>query len=393
LILILKQIPHAVGLDTAFMGSEEFLQFEDGENTFSGLIRALQVFDLECVLIALTSFGVIKAWDFYSPKMRNPVLKSLPSALLAVLVGLVMSRWGFSFFGLELGEQHRVALPFSGGFSDLISGLVRPDWSALSRSTTYITGLTIAIVGSLESLLSLDAADKIDPERRSSSKNRELLAQGVANSISGFLGGLPITAVIVRTSANVNAGAKTRISGVFHGLWLLIAVVALPGVLAQIPLSVLSVILILVGYKLTKPELYVKMYRKGLDQFIPFLVTIIAILVTDLLKGIAIGMVVGFVFVIKRSHRKSMIMVKDDENNYLIRFMKDISFLHKHDLMLIFRSIPAGAVVSIDGSGDIHVDEDVISLIEDFLQGAELNGTKVNIKKSNSALSRFFRWE
>jgi len=334
---------------------------------------------------------VIKAWDVFSPKISNSALKSIPSALLAVLVGLLMSKWGFTYFGLELGDQHRVALPFSGGFSDLVNGLVRPDWSALSRPTTYVIALTIAIVGSLESLLSLDAADKIDPERKSSSKNRELLAQGAANSISGFLGGLPITAVIVRTSANVNAGAKTRLSGMMHGLWLLIAVVFLPKVLSQIPLSVLAVILILVGYKLTKPELYVKMYRKGLDQFIPFLVTILAILVTDLLKGIAIGMFVGFVFVIKRSHRKAMIMVKDDENNYLIRFMKDISFLHKHDLMLILRSVPAGAVVSIDGSGDIDVDEDVISLIEDFLQGAELNGTKVNIKKSKSALSRFFR--
>jgi MFS superfamily sulfate permease-like transporter len=390
LILILKQIPHALGFDSAFMGNFEFFQEEDHETTFSGLMKALNAFDPESVMIALVSLGVIQVWDRMSTKM-NIFFRSIPAALVAVVVGTLLSEWVFGMFGMSLDAKHRVSLPFEGGMSELYQGLVRPDWSALGRASTYLVALTIAIVGSLESLLSVDAADKIDPNHRSSSKNRELLAQGVSNTISGFLGGLPITAVIVRTSANVAAGAKTRLSGILHGCWLLLSVILIPGLLNRIPIATLAVILILVGYKLTRPSMYLKFYKKGFDQFVPFIITILAILLTDLLKGIAIGVLIGFMFVIKRSHHKAMIMVKDHENNYLIRFMKDISFLQKHELMLYLRAIPAGASITIDGGGDIFIDEDVIGLIEDFVQAAELNQIKVKIKKSKSAIHPFFR--
>jgi MFS superfamily sulfate permease-like transporter len=272
-----------------------------------------------------------------------------------------------------------------------LHGLSRPEWSVLSRPSTYLLALTLAIVGSLESLLSLDAADKIDPKRKHSSKNRELLAQGVANAASGLMGGLPITAVIVRTSANVNAGAETRLSGILHGVWLLLAIVLFPGLLSLIPLSVLAVILILVGYKLTKPALYVKYFKKGMDQFIPFIVTVLAILLTDLLKGIAIGMLVGFVFVIKRSHHQAMILVKDDDNHYRLRFMKDVSFLHKHDLVLHLRSIPSGATLDLDGSRDVQFDADIIELLEDYTEGAARDGIQVVVRKTKSATAAFFR--
>jgi MFS superfamily sulfate permease-like transporter len=391
LLLILKQIPHAVGLDSAFMGSMEFFQIEDGENTFSELIRSFQVFDLECVVIAVLSFGVIQLWDRFSERMPVKWLRTIPSALLAVLAGIVVSRYGFHFFGMDLDPKHRVILPFSGGIGDLVAGLTRPDWSALSQYSTYVVAITIAMVGSLESLLSLDAADKIDPKRQNSSKNRELLAQGVSNSLSGILGGLPITAVIVRTSANVNAGAEGRLSGILHGVWLLLAVAFIPEALTMIPLSVLAVILILVGYKLTKPALYRKMYAKGMDQFVPFVVTISAILFTDLLKGVAIGMLVGFIFVIKRSHRKAMIMVEGEGAFFLLRFMKDISFLQKHDLVLHLRSVPAGATLEIDGGVDLHFDPDIIEVLEEFIEGAPKSSITVHVKKSRAAVSPFFR--
>ncbi|MBU6154313.1 MAG: hypothetical protein KGP28_08440 [Bdellovibrionales bacterium] len=390
LILILKQIPHALGLDTGFIGSFEFFQLEDGENTFSEIFRAFDAFDLECVLIAVSSFAVIKVWDRFSSKMGK-IFQNVPSALVAVAFGMVLSELIFQYFGMELDARHKVNLPFSGGFSDLARGLVKPDWGALQNPTTYLIALTIAMVGSLESLLSVDAADKLDPKKRNSSKNRELLAQGISNVVSGVLGGLPITAVIVRTSANMNAGAKTRASGILHGVWLLFAVILFPSLLNRIPISALAVILILVGYKLTRPQIYFKLYQKGMDQFIPFVVTILAILLTDLLKGIAVGVLVGFAFVIKRSNKKALIMVNDDEKNYLIRFMKDTSFLQKHELMVCLRSIPSGAVVNVDGGGDIHVDDDVVGLLEDFIQGAELNGIKVNVKKSKAAIHRFFK--
>ena len=391
LLLILKQIPHAVGLDSAFMGSEDFLQFEDGENTFSELIRAFQVFDLECVVIALSGFGVMQLWDRVISKTRNPLIRSIPSPLVAVLVGVVLSRFGFPHLGMELDPKHRVNLPFTGGFSEIWAGLIRPDWGALSRPGTYMIALTLAIVGSVESLLSLDAADKLDPRRHNSSKNRELLAQGVANVTSGALGGLPVTAVIVRTSANVNAGAESRWSGILHGVWLLLSVAFLPAILTLIPLSTLAVILLLVGFKLSRPAVFKRMYGRGLDQFIPFVVTIAAILATDLLKGVAVGLAVGFYFVVKRSHRKAMILVNDQEGNYLLRFMKDISFLHKPDLVTHLSVIPAGAVLDVDGGGEHHVDPDIVEALEDFMEGAKATGIQVRIRKSKSAVSPFFR--
>jgi MFS superfamily sulfate permease-like transporter len=356
------------------------------------IVRAFGVFDLECVVITLMSFFIILFWDRLSQKTTNSVIKSIPSALIAVIGGIFLNTWVFTRFGMELEAKHLVQLPFKGGVKDFIGTLSFPDWSVLANAKTYAIALTLAIVGSLESLLSLDAADKIDPERRSSSKNRELLAQGVGNTLSGLVGGLPITAVIVRTSANISAGAKSKLSGMLHGGWLLLSILFIPGVMNQIPLSVLATILILVGYKLTKPSLYFKMYGNGLDQFIPFASTIVAILITDLLRGIIFGMVIGFIFVIKRSNHRAMVMVKDDENtNYLIRFTKDISFLNKHELMLIFREIPNDSMVIIDGGGGIFIDDDIIDLIEDFIEGAPLKNIKVSLKKSKTALSWFFR--
>jgi SulP family sulfate permease len=391
LLLILKQIPHAVGLDSAFMGTLEFFQPEDGQNTFTELMKAFEVFDLECVIISLVSFGVILGWERLGPKMKSGWIRSVPSALLAVVAGVLLSRYGFHAFGMELDIKHRVDLPFNGGVSEIVGGLIRPDWSVLGKPSVYLAALTIAIVGSLESLLSLDAADKIDPKKRNSSKNRELLAQGASNTLSGLLGGLPITAVIVRTSANVNAGAEDRWSGILHGVWLLVAIIFFPKVLTLIPLSVLAVVLILVGYKLTKPDLYRKMYAKGMDQFLPFLITILAILFTDLLKGVAVGMVVGFVFVIKRSQRKSMILVKGEESFSLLRFVKDVSFLNKHELLLHLRSIESGTTLEIDGGSENHFDPDIISVLEDFVQGASGRGIQVNIRKTRGAVSPFFR--
>jgi SulP family sulfate permease len=392
LILILKQVPHALGFDSSYMGSEAFFESETHENTFSMIIRAFGVFDLECVIITLVSLAIILFWDRLSQKTSNTVVKSIPSALIAVLSGIFLNHWAFSRLGMGLESKHLVQLPFNGGIQDFLGTFSLPDWSVLAKGKTYAIALTLAIVGSLESLLSLDAADKIDPQRRSSSKNRELLAQGVGNTLSGALGGLPITAVIVRTSANISSGAKTKVSGMLHGGWLLLSILFIPGIMNQIPLSVLATILILVGYKLTKPGLYLKMYRNGFDQFIPFASTIIAILVTDLLKGILFGMAIGFIFVIKRSNHRAIVMVKDDENiNHLIRFTKDISFLNKHELMLIFRGIPNGSTVIIDGGGDIFVDDDIIDLIEDFAEGAPLKNIKLTLKKSKASLSPFFR--
>ncbi len=391
LILILKQFPHAIGYNAEYMGSEAFHEHEDGENTFNAILHALEVVDWGCVLIAVSSAAIILFWERHSQRTKNEVVKLIPSALLAVAFSMLVNRLVFQGTMLEVTGKHLVSLPFEGGMGDFISKITFPDWSGFLKPSVYAVALIIAIVGSIETLLSLDAADKIDPKKRTSSKNRELFAQGAGNALSGLLGGLPITAVIVRTSANVSAGAQSRHSAILHGLWLLGVVLFIPNFINLIPLSVLAVILIFVGYKLTKPELYLKMYRSGYDQFIPFMATIAAILLTDLLKGITIGMLFGFIFVLKRSYHRSIVMVHDSEQRYLIRFMKDISFFEKDKFLKILHSIPDGADVTIDGSKDVFVDIDIVGVIEDFVENSKYREIKVEVKKSSTALSPYFR--
>ena len=262
----------------------------------------------------------------------------------------------------------------------------------MNRLEIYKTGLVLAIVASIESLLSVEAADKLDDEGRTTSKNRELFAQGFGNAISGLVGGLPVTAVIVRTSANAAGGAKSKLSTILHGFWLFLCVVAISPLLNLIPLSCLASMLILVGYKLTKPQIIKKMYQRGVNQFIPFVVTIVAILFTDLLVGIMIGMVVGFVFVMRSNIHKSIVMVNEG-NHYLIRFYKDVSFLQKSIMIKMLHRIPEDSYLVIDGSKSVYVDDDIVELIEDFTKRAQSIRVSVELKKSPLALSAMFKAE
>lgn len=388
IILILKQFPHAVGYDADFMGDESFYQ-GDGQNTFSEIIRAFGAIHMGSVIVALISFLIMMGWEQGAKKSQ--FFKLIPGALVAVIVSVVTNEiFKLSSSSLVINPEHLVQLPFSGGFADFWAGLKSPDWNILSNPQVYISAITIAIIASIESLLSVEAADKIDEEGRVTSKNRELLAQGVGNSISGLLGGLPVTAVIVRTSANVAAGAKSNLSAVLHGLWLFLCIVSIPHILNLIPLSCLAMVLILVGYKLTKPAIIKAMYKKGWNQFVPFAVTVIAIVLTDLLIGIGIGMVVGFVFVIRSSMHKSIVLV-NDEKEWLIRFHKDVSFLQKSFLVETLSKIPEGASVVIDGSKSVYVDADIEDIIEEFMKRARCSGIKVELKKSSLALSPIFK--
>ena len=391
IILILKQLPHALGYDADFMGDESFDQI-DGENTFSELSLALRSLHYGSMIIALTSILIMLGWDTKRFK-ENQYLRLIPGALVAVLVAVGLNQLFAEFAPLYLIEsKHLVQIPYEGGFRDFVMTLRLPDWSHLSNPKVYITAMTIAVVGSLESLLSIDAADKIDEGARVSSKNKELFAQGLGNALSGLVGGLPVTAVIVRTTANVTAGAKSNLSAVLHGLWLFLCVVTIPDILNLIPLSCLAAVLILVGYKLAKPSIIKSMYRKGMNQFIPFLVTVVAIILTDLLIGILIGMVVGFVFVIRSSMHKSIVMVHEG-SQYLIRFHKDVSFLQKRSLLELLDQIPENSYVVIDGSRGVFVDEDINEIIADYQKRAESLNVRVELKRSSLALSPLFREE
>ena len=389
IILILKQFPHAVGFEQSFMGDESFAG-TGGSNTFSQFYSAFEFIHLGAIVVALCSMGIMLSWEKAASKDLS-FFKLIPGALIAVLFSVLLNYVFLGFIpDMAITGEHLVNLPFSGGVQDLYSGFRMPSWAHLQNPNIYVVAITLAIVGSLESLLSVDAADKIDEEGGITSKNRELLAQGCGNMISGFIGGLPITAVIVRTSANINAGAKSKLSAVFHGLWLLLCVIFIPELLNLIPLASLAAVLLLVGYKLTKPELIKKMYLKGWDQFIPFVVTILAILFTDLLVGILIGMMVGFVFVLKSNMHKSIVVVREDDL-FLIRFYKDVSFLQKASLLKIFGTIPDGSSVIVDGSNSVFIDNDIIDAIEDFSRRGKAMNINVELKKSSLALSPMFK--
>lgn len=391
LILILKQIPHALGSHADFMGSEEFHQHSNDENSFNAIFHAVGGINIGCVLLALISLVAILIWDRFSQKSTLKSLKFIPSALIAVALTAIINKFLFTSGAIQLPNHHLVQLPFVGGFESVISQISFPNWAALSKASTYSLAIMIASVGSIEALLSVDAADRLDPEKRTTSKNRELFVQGAGNILSGLAGGLPLTAVVLRSSANVNAGAKTRASAILHGAWLLLVIIAIPTLINLIPLPALAIVLILTGFKLNTPEIYRKMYRSGLDQFIPFAATILAVLLTDLLRGIAIGMLMGFIFIVKRGVHRSVVMVHDADKHYLIRFMKDISFFEKSKVMKMLGEIPNGAVVTIDGSKDVFVDADIVSIIEEFIQGAGYKDISVEVKRSTIALSPFFR--
>jgi MFS superfamily sulfate permease-like transporter len=306
----------------------------------------------------------------------------VPGALIVVAVGILLNGLFQTIspdFFLRAEDGHLVTLP-AGGPAELLAQLTGPDWSRWTDRRIYSTGLTLAIVASIESLLSLEASDKLDPQRRISNPDRELLAQGVGNIAAGMLGGLPVTAVIVRSSANVYAGARSRWSAFIHGLLLLVCVVAIPGLLNRIPLASLAAVLLMVGYKLTKPALYRDSWKAGLDQFIPFIVTVLAIVFTDLLIGVLIGVVFGVIFVIRTNHHAAFTLVQQD-SMYLLRFNKDASFVNKSELKDKLASLPAQSSVIIDGTKAIFIDSDLYDVIADFREGAQHKQITIEFKQ------------
>jgi MFS superfamily sulfate permease-like transporter len=389
LILILKQIPHAVGYDKDFEGDESFFQ-ADGENTFTEIINAFQFVDFGAVIIFVVALAILILWE--RPFVRKQAFSTIvPAPLLVVLSGIIINQFFLGAFpSVAIEEEHLVSLPVSTDIASFIAQFNLPDFTAIQQFLTWKIAFTIAIVASLESLLSIDAVDKLDPYKRTSPLNSELKAQGIANMVSGLIGGLPVTAVIVRSSANVAAGARTKTSAITHGLLLLVTAFLIPGLLNKIPLACLAAILIMVGYKLAKPSLILSMYQKGKDQFIPFAVTVLAILLSDLLIGITIGILVGLFFVLKTNFHRALFSVSEN-GNYLIRLTKDVSFLNKALLRETFKEIPEGSKVIIDGSRSAFIDQDILETINDFRESAINRDISVELKQSVTAYHPFFK--
>lgn len=377
LILILKQIPHAVGYDADFEGDESFFQ-SDGSNTFTEIINALNAVSPGAVIISAVCLLILIFWGSNNLQ-RYRFFRMVPAPLVVVLVGILLNSF-FQMFSPELSIQpeHLVSVPILFESSAAGSSLLFPTFTEILNPKVWIVAVTIAMVASLETLLSIEACDKMDPQHRITPLNRELKAQGAGNLISGLLGGLPVTSVIVRSSANVNSGGRTKASAISHGVILLIALLAIPGFLNLIPLSCLAAILLQVGFKLTKPSLYQQLFAKGYSQFLPFIITILAILFTNLLQGVFIGIIVALFFILKTNFQQAIVSVSS-EDNHLIKFSKDVSFMHKASLRHALSDIPENTQLVIDGTKSHFIDEDIIETIEDFIVSAKSKHIQVDV--------------
>ncbi|MHA4893144.1 SulP family inorganic anion transporter [Pedobacter sp. PWIIR3] len=374
LTLILKQLPHALGVDSDFFGDESFLQ-ENHENTFSAISSAVSRFGLAAIVISSLSILILVFW----PKFKK--LAIVPAPLLVVILGVTLTL-AFSNTPYALEAAHMVKIPVVNGWTEFVNLFATPDFSQISNSKVWIVAATIAVVASLETLLSLEAIDKIDPIKRVSPTNRELIAQGAGNIVSGLVGGMPMTSVIVRSSANVNAGARTKMSAIFHGCWLLLSLLFIPGLINMIPLACLAAILLVTGYKLTRVALFKHMYRKGWDQFVPFVITIVAVLLTDLLKGVAIGMLFSIFYLLRTNMRNPFfykIKEDGDKKNIKITLAEEVSFLNKAAIQVLLTNIPKETNVVIDGSNSRYIDPDVLETIFNYKHNAYTKGIIVSL--------------
>ena len=383
LILIMKQIPHFLGADTDFFEDTSFWQ-ANGQNTFSAIGAAFRHLSLGATLVGSVSLLLMLAWDSPWPR-RFGLVRRVPAALVVVVAAIGLNQLLLQVSpSLAVRPEHLVRLPVVASPLALVGELTFPDFHDFLNPAVYGVGLTIALVASLATLLSVEAVDKLDPYHRRTPLNRELLAQGAGNIVSGLLGGLPMTAVIVRSSANVDAGGQTRLAAFLHGLLLLGSLAFLARVLNLIPLAAMAVVLLVVGYKLTKPALYRQQWRLGWAQFLPFIITVLAILFTDLLKGVGLGLVMGVFFILKANARQAYFQHQNlpyhEPGTIYLQLAEHVSFLNKAGIVNALEELPPNARVVIDGTQSVEVDHDVREAIEEFRLLAPTRGIRVELR-------------
>lgn len=381
LILIIKQVPHAVGLNGGVFGGES-LHRGDFAHLFAELRTMVESSKPAAVLIAAASLAFLFWWDKKQSHQQG-WLSFLPGPLMVVAFGIVANWLLASYYApWALPQSHLVAVPVAESARDFLGQFSLPDFRQITNGEVWFVALTLALVASIESLLSIEAVDKLDPYKRVTPTNRELRAQGVGNLVSGLIGGLPVTSVIVRSSANVNSGARSKLSAIAHGILLLVSVVAIPTVLNLIPLAALAAVLIHVGYKLTKPSIYRTKFRKGWSHFLPFVMTVGAILLTDLLVGILIGVVVGAWFILAQNYRSAIVAVNDGDQ-FILRFKKDLFFLHKYELKRALSRLPNHSRLVLDFTQIQFIDRDNIEIINDFIVGAAYRAIEVTVRHNS----------
>lgn len=380
LIIVLKQIPHAFGYDSDPEGDLSFQQ-PDGGTTLSALGDMLGNIHPGALLVAAVSLGLLILWE--SPLVKSrPRLAALPGPVVAVVAAIALQQALTGAGALAIQGSHLVNVPVASDFGEFLTFFTVPDFSHALDPKVWAVALTLAVVASLETLLSVEAIDKLDPEKRVTPTNRELVAQGIGNSVSGLIGGLPVTQVIVRSSVNVQTGARTQLSAILHGVLLLLFVALVPQALNMIPLAVLAAVLLVTGYKLARPALFRAMWAHGAEQFVPFIVTVVGVVFIDLLVGVGLGMVAAVVLLLQRNYLNSHFLhieEADDDARHLVtmRLAEEVSFLNKGAIRRELDRIPANSRVVIDQSSCVFMNHDVRELIEEFVAVAPSRSIEV----------------
>lgn len=364
IIIILKQIPHALGFDKDYEGHESIFDQGINLNYFTELFGAIQP---GAVIVTLVSVSILLAWDRVSFLKR---MKMLPGALVAVVAGILLNEiFKLSGSSLAIGAEHLVPLPVPKTVEDFKNLITFPDFNGFTNYKVWIAGATIAVVASVETLLCIEASDKLDIQRRITDTNLELKAQGIGNLVSSMIGGLPMTSVVVRSSANANAGATSKASTMIHGVLLLVCVLTIPFLLNLIPLATLAAVLILVGYKLAKPATFKHFWHLGKFQFIPFVATVVAIVATDLLKGVGIGLAISVFYILQGNMKRAYYLSREklnDADGITIKLAEEVSFLNKAAIKKTLKNIKGNSTVIIDARGTSYIATDVLEMIQDF---------------------------
>ena len=380
IIIILKQIPHFFGYDADPEGDFAFFQV-DGENTFTEILKTANYISLGSSIIGIIGLIILLFWDKVLSK-KGKIFQIIQGPLVAVILGIIFFMLTQGNETLAIKASHLVSVPVPENTTSFLNQFSFPNFSAITNPDVWITAFTIALVASLETLLCVEATDKIDPHKNVTPTNRELLAQGTGNIISGFIGGLPITQVIVRSSANIQSGGRSKMSTIIHGFLLLISVILIPTLLNKIPLSVLAAILLVVGYKLAKPSLFKQMYASGWKQFVPFIVTILGIVFMDLLKGIGLGLAVGIIIILIKSYQNSHFLHIEDISNGIhkikMTLAEEVTFINKGAILKELDSIPVNTYLELDVRKTHYLDNDIIEILEDFTYKAKERN--INIK-------------
>jgi len=368
IIIILKQIPNFFGYDEESAWDLEFFEINGG-NTFSEIFSIIGNVTPGAALIGIISLMLLIFWEKVLSK-KSKIFKIIQGPFVVVVLGIVFYLLTLENNYLSLGGKHLVEVPVPQDITSFLGQFSFPNFAAITNLEVWVVAFTLALVASLETLLCVEASDKIDPDKNVTPTNRELLAQGTGNIISGLIGGLPITQVIVRSSANVQSGGKTKLSTILHGFFLLISVILIPRLLNMIPLSVLAAILLIVGYKLAKPSLFKIMYNLGWKQWVPFIVTVLGIVFTDLLVGIGLGLGVGIVVIVIKSYQNSHFLHIEDKSNgkhkIKMTLAEEVTFINKGAILKELDRLPRNTYLELDVTKTRFLDYDIIEILDDF---------------------------